>query len=110
MRLAYDPLPVAHAARNNTKQRMRSWLRSRNLIAVPLRRSTPEFATKMLPLVEELPLGFGDRSDRTFGCYDASCVEREAARLGLVGDLWRPEWRRRASCAMYLTLLDIIPP
>ena len=40
----------------------------------------------MLPLVEELALGFGDRSDWTPGCEDASRVESIAARLGLVGD------------------------
>ena len=40
----------------------------------------------MLPLVEELPFGLGDRSGRTFGCDDACPVESVAARLGLVGD------------------------
>ena len=81
-----DPLPVAHPARNNAKQRMRSWLRSGNPIAVPRRRSTPEFATKMLPLVEELPFGLGDRSYRSSGCDDARRVEHVTAGLGLVGD------------------------
>ena len=61
-------------------------LRSNNPCAVPRRRSTPEFATEVLPLVEELPLGLGDRSTRTFRCYDTSGVERVAAGLGLVGD------------------------
>ena len=40
----------------------------------------------MLPLVQELPFGLGDRSNRTSGCDDASRVKRVAARLGLVGD------------------------
>ena len=40
----------------------------------------------MLPLVQELPSGLGDRSSRTAGCDDARRVERVAARRGLVGD------------------------
>ena len=40
----------------------------------------------MLPLVQQLPTGLGDRSIRTTGRDDASRVERVAARRGLVGD------------------------
>ena len=65
---------------------MRRWRSSSNPIAVPRRRSTLEFATKMLPLVEELPLVSAMASDRASGSDDASRVERVAARLGLVGD------------------------
>lgn len=82
----YAPLPIAHPSRNNTKQRMRGGLHANNPIAVPRRRSTPEFASEVLPLVEELPFGLGDRSNRILRCDDASCVERVAAGLGLVGD------------------------
>ena len=84
--MIYDSLPIAHPTRNNPKQRMRGWQRSSNLIAIPRRRSTPELATEVLPLIEELPFGLGDRSNRSFRCDDTSCVERVAAGLGLVGD------------------------
>jgi hypothetical protein len=40
----------------------------------------------MLPLVEELPFGLGDRPDKSFGCDDPSRVERVAARGRLVSD------------------------
>jgi hypothetical protein len=40
----------------------------------------------MLPLVQELPFGLGDRSNGTFRCDDTSCVERVAAGLGLAGN------------------------
>jgi len=84
-RAFYAPLPLAHSSPNNTKQRMRGGLRSSNLITVPRRRSTPEFATEVLPLVEELPFGLRDTSIRTFRCDDESCVERIASGLRLLG-------------------------
>src|SRR5690349_17775930 len=65
---------------------MRSWLRSRNVLAVPRRRSATELAAEMLPLVEELSFGLGDAAGRTSGCHDEIRVEGVAARFGLVGD------------------------
>src|SRR3954470_21694509 len=96
MRNAEDPasrsvahngtLPVAYPARNDAKQWMRCRLRSGNSIAIPLRRSPLDLAPEMLPLVQELSFGLGDRSSWTSGCDDASRVERIAARGGLAGD------------------------
>ena len=40
----------------------------------------------MLPLVQQLPFGLGDRSDWSSGRDDAGWVERVATGLGLIGD------------------------
>lgn len=83
---ACEALPFAHAARNDTKERMRCRLSWSNVIAIPRRRAPLEFAAKMLPLVEELAPGLGDGPDNTSRCYDTSRVERVAACGGFGSD------------------------
>ena len=46
----------------------------------------PELAAKMVPLVQKLALGLGDRPDTASGCHNTGCVEVVATCGGLLTD------------------------